>query len=89
MTDFKISITKAFNGYILEWDEETDGSIVREREVIEEDDSITGDIEKECISRMLYRVAYYFGDLPDKYAKDNLNIEWNKKGSHHEDTDSS
>ena len=87
MTDFKISITKAFNGYILEWDEETDNGIVHEKEVIEDDDTIIKDIERESMTRMLYRVAYYFGELGDKYSKKNLNISWDKKGKRCDDED--
>ena len=73
---WKIEIEKIDNGYILLWKEELeDGTFRIEKEVIEESDT-----EKKTISRLLYRIAEFFGDSYDKYGKENLRISWNKKG---------
>ena len=74
---WKIEIEKSDKGYILSRKEEIeDGTFRTEKEVIEENDT-----EKKTMSRLLYRIAEFFGDNYDKYGKENLKISWNKKGS--------
>jgi hypothetical protein len=73
---WEIKIEKIENGFILSHEEEIEEDVPRVmKEVIEE-----GDDEKETMTRLLERVAEYFGIQHDKFAKDNLNITWNKKG---------
>lgn len=72
---WKVEIEKIDNGYILSWKEEIENGTFRtEKEVIEEDDT-----EKETMSRLLHRIAEFFGDNYDKYGAGNLKISWNKK----------
>jgi len=74
---WELKIEKIENGYVLSHKEEIeDDRFEIKKEVIEEN----GDDEKETMTRLLERVAEYFGIRDDKYAKDNLNINWNKKG---------
>ena len=68
---WKITITKAANGYILS-SEEAEGGVT---EVLEEKST-----EKETMTDLLYKVAEFFGMNHDKFAKDNLNITFDKKG---------
>jgi len=74
---WEIKIEKIENGFILSHkDEKEDGVPEITKEVIEECDD-----EKETMTRLLERVAEYFGIGHDKFAGDNLNITWTKKGS--------
>jgi hypothetical protein len=77
----ELRIIRAENGWILYWEEYTDEGIVMMREVIAEDDLELMSMEKESMTRLLYRIAEYFGQLQDKYSKNNLNITWDKRGS--------
>ena len=74
--DWSIKISKASNGFVLYFPEETFPVAGSFLEVIEEDRD-----EKETMTRLLEKVAEYFGIPHDKFAKDNLRISWNKKGS--------
>ncbi len=72
-----MKIEKIENGFVLSHKEEIeDGKFKTTKEVIEEADND----EKETMTRLLERVAEYFGIQYDKFAADNLNITWNKKG---------
>jgi len=75
---WELKIDKIENGFILSRKEEIDENkfeIVKE--VIAEG---CNEDEKETMTRLLERIAEYFGIQHDKYAEDNLNIAWNKKG---------
>ena len=63
----RLRLEKTTNGYIV-----MDGP---DTELIED----TGD-EKDCISRLLYRVAEWAGCDYQKYGSENLNITFDKKG---------
>ncbi len=74
---WELKIEKIENGYVLSHNEEIeDGKFKTIKEVVEE----KGDDERETMTRLLERVAEYFGIQYDKFAADNLNITWNKKG---------
>lgn len=72
---WEILISKAENGFILNYTEEHEDGSTQVHEVIEDNDN-----EKEAMEKLLYRLADYFGMHNDRYAKDNLNITWDKKG---------
>lgn len=76
--DWKITIKKVNNGYIVEGP----GGDMKEISVIEE---ISDDDEKEACKRLLEFVAEHFGFMHDKFAEDNLRISWDKKGRKIED----
>lgn len=92
MHEWKITIHKVDNGYILEFpneiiidDERTE--VVTEKEVVEmsydHDDAnkfMTDDEEKICLGRMLERIADHFGVMYQKFDANNLNISFDKKG---------
>ena len=68
---FQLLITKADNGFILEWQDEGEGdSVIDHEEVFEEKES-----ELECMQYMLLRVKEYFGVYYSKHNKENLVIE--------------
>ena len=74
---WELKIEKIENGYVLSHEEEIeDGKFKTTKEVVEE----RGEDEKEAMTRLLEGVAEYFGIQHDKFAADNLNIAWNKKG---------
>jgi len=74
---WELKIEKIENGYILSHDEEIeDGKFKTAKEVIEE----KGDDEKEAMTQLLEKVSEYFGVQYDKFAADNLNVTWDKKG---------
>lgn len=74
---WELKIEKTENGFILSHKEEIDDNEVKiVKEVVEE----VNDDEKEAMTKLLERVTEYFGIQYDKYAKDNLEITWNKKG---------
>jgi hypothetical protein len=73
---WELKIEKIVNGFILSREEEREENKAEVvKETIEE-----GDDERETMTRLLERVSGYFGIHYDKYAKNNLNITWNKKG---------
>lgn len=73
---WELKIEKINNGFILSYEAESDEDKIEiVREVIEECDD-----ENETMTRLLERVGEYFGSHYDKYAENNLNITWNKKG---------
>lgn len=78
--DLKIEIEKVENGFILTWDEneciDDEEGCKRCREVIEENESD----ENEAYTKLLERIADFFGKNYDRYSQTNLNIGWNKKG---------
>jgi len=85
----KLTIEKIDNGYILSWKEDwssDDKEDIRiTKKVIQEnyeDDSEfkTGDIDKITLGHLLTAVAEHFGELYNKFAEDNLNITFDKKG---------
>lgn len=91
--DWRITIIKADNGYILEAPiaERTDESgndIVRiNREVVEDvyetseaDRYETDDADQIAFARMLEKLAEYFGHHYEKFNKNNLSIKFNLKG---------
>jgi hypothetical protein len=79
---WELKIEKIENGYVLSREEEIeDGKFKTIKDVVEERE----DDEKETMTRLLERVAEYFGIQHDKFAADNLNIIWNKKGSKSQD----
>lgn len=67
---WKLNITKLDNGYTLVGADE--------KEVIEIEESDKG--EKEAMTKLLRRIAEYFGIMNDGFSKENLNVRWNKKG---------
>ena len=96
--DWRITIIKADNGYILEApradsaDENGNDIIVIDREVIEDtyetgeaDRYETDDTGKIALARMLEKIAEHFGHYYEKYNKHNLNIKFNLRGSKVED----
>ena len=82
----QLRIKEVSNGFILEWkedwSEEDDKVIKQEYEVIEETVS-----EKETMTRLLHRVAIYFGIDDDRYGNENLRISWDKEGRKYESKD--
>jgi len=76
----KIEIIDVLNGYIVKnyyWeDTNEDGKkiIGCDTEVIEEEEL------KEGIQKLLYKIASLCGVNYDKWEKDNLNIQFNRKG---------
>jgi len=76
---YKIEIEKADNGFILSYLEDTDDDLATEiKELIEIDDD--AEDEREAIKRLLEQVAVHFGCSYDKFAKDNLEISFTKRG---------
>jgi hypothetical protein len=79
----KIQVEDTTNGYIITnfvWestDEHGNKIIDEEREVVETE----FDDKKESLSKILYIIAGYLGYINNKYGEDNLNIQFNKKGS--------
>ena len=75
--EYKTTIKKVDNGYILETPTDTDerDGQYTSYEVVE----CNGD-EKETMTRLLEAVADYFGEGYNKFAKDNLNLTWDKPG---------
>jgi hypothetical protein len=72
----ELKIEKVKNGYILSHDDEIEeNKFETVKEIIEECED-----EKETIGRLLERIADFYGVKYDKFAEDNLNISWNKKG---------
>jgi len=67
---YDLNITKVDNGFVLEGDEIS--------EVIEFGDNENG--EKEALTKLFHEIAGYFGSGYDGFSKENLNIQWNKKG---------
>lgn len=78
--DLKIEIEKVENGFILTWDEneciDDVESYKKCKEVIEENESN----ENETYTKLLERIADFFGKNYDRYSPTNLNIAWDKKG---------
>lgn len=81
MDDLKIEIEKVENGFILTWDEPTCSEdefkerVKKCKEVIE-----IGDEENEAWTKLLERIADFFGKSYDRYSSTNLDISWGKKG---------
>ena len=71
---FNLSIRQVNNGYILTSE---DGE-----ELIEDENEFD---EKKTMIRLLERVSDYFGVGYDRWGKENLNIQFNKKGSKYND----
>ena len=67
---YELHIDKLDNGFVLHGDELD--------EVIEFGDSENG--EKEALAKLFHQIAEYFGIMYDGFSKENLNIQWNKKG---------
>ena len=73
---WELKIEKINNGFILSYETESDDNKIEIiKEVIEESND-----ENEAMTQLLERVAEYFGSHYDKYAENNLNITWDKKG---------
>jgi hypothetical protein len=87
---WEITIKKVNNGYILEMpQEDEEGNIKREKEVIEISDFYNEEREKElktededriALAQLLYRIADYFGFHYSGYERENLRIDFNNKG---------
>lgn len=82
--DLKIEIEKVENGFLLTWDEEVcDENEFNEKhkkckEVIQIHEN---DMEEnEAYTKLLERIADFFGKSYDKYSPTNLDISWGKKG---------
>jgi hypothetical protein len=79
----EIIVEKTSNGYILknkylyEVNDKGVEIYLTETEVIEEQESD----EKECLKRLLERVAETLGFVYDKYGKENISITFDRKGS--------
>ena len=75
--EYNTTIKKVDNGYILETPTDTDegDGQYTSYEVVE----CNGD-EKETMKRLLEAITDYFGEGYNKFAKDNLNITWDKFG---------
>ena len=74
MMKFQLTITKADNGFILEWLEEVDGGVMDHEEVFEEKQN-----GLECVEDMLIRVKDYFGYSFSKHNEENIVIKTEKK----------
>ena len=73
-----IKINKVKNGYICEWEEESeDGKMIKHQQVFEEryTDTDPEESEKECTKEMLLFVKDYFAIFFSKHNKKNLIIE--------------
>lgn len=73
----ELKIRQIENGYIVKYSIEIEEGKFQECEEVFEDNDMD---EDECLSKLLYYVGDYFGRSYDKYGKDNLNINFNKKG---------
>ncbi len=68
MNNWTAHISKVDNGYTFTTDDDC--------EVIEDDT----DDGKEAMTKLLNRIADYFGFNYDGFSDSNLNIKWNLKG---------
>jgi len=76
----KLLITDVQNGYRLNWEEDwSDDDIkdIRKEEMVLEDYE---NDENGCMKRMLIAVADRFGYNYNKFGRENLEINFNKKG---------
>ena len=78
----KLTIEQIDNGFILSFH----GGYKNEKEVIEITTSIEGYEEDEeyekhrAMTKLLERIAIFFGITYDGFSENNLNIQWNLKG---------
>lgn len=87
--DWKITISKIENGFLLEIpteesrDDGTVNIVVNKRviELKEEFSSEEFSEEKEALTRLFNELAEYFGVSHSKYSKTNLIIKWTGQGS--------
>ena len=70
---FQLLITKADNGFILEWQDEDGEAIIDHEEVFEEKSN--NEQELECVEDMLLRVKDYFGYAYSKHNEKNIIIK--------------
>jgi hypothetical protein len=72
---YAIQITRAGNGYIIEWEDELEeGDFIEQRHVIQETTT-----ELEAMQELLWFVQDFFGVFNSKHNKENLYIEIRKK----------
>ena len=74
-----IKIKHIENGFIVVYDDFNINDEKIEVETVFEDIDIDDD-KKVCMTRLLYFIAEHYGHQYDKWAKNNLNITWDKKG---------
>lgn len=94
MLDFKCEVTKADNGFILSWQEETlePGETKNSYQVFQEefifDDDVNADEdlkgindeEKVAFAKLVHGLANHFGIEYNKYGEENLRVTFDKKG---------
>ena len=76
----KLTIEQTENGYILNFNGD---EYKKETEVIEITTSLGEDEEDEeqrAMTKLLERIAVFFGITYDGFSEKNLNIQWNLKG---------
>jgi len=80
-----IEIGQTHNGYFLKnywWEDSNDDgtkNIDSDITIFEREDSEEGD--KEAFIKLVHSLAEHLGFMYDKYGKDNLEVNFNKKGS--------
>jgi hypothetical protein len=78
--DWKIIIVKAENGYICEWEEDSENEEnykIKRKQVFEESDEENGELI--CMKEMLHFVKEHFGIVYSKHSKHNLVIDVKKE----------
>jgi len=76
----ELKIKQIENGYLMEWQEETEeNKFTTCQEAIVNDDDMSDD-DKESMKKLLYYVAEFFGCHYNKWSQLNLKINWDKKG---------
>jgi len=79
MKNLELTIEKIDNGFIITFSGGYEGG----KEVIEittNEDQDEEDEEKRAMTKLLERIAIFFGVMYDGFSEKNLNILWNKKG---------
>jgi hypothetical protein len=72
---WECKIIKADNGFVIEYQEETEDNRFETKRIV-----VEGGDEQEEMTGLLYAIAEFFGENYNKFAGDNLNITWDKKG---------
>lgn len=69
-----LKITDAINGFILKYDDELDDGTITKRQVVFETKTETGGEDKNHLVEMLYYILEYYGEIYEKYGKENIHI---------------
>lgn len=83
---WKVEIEKANNGFIVKYvdsNEESDEQKYVIEELVDQDDIEffkTDRPQKVALGRLLYDIAEFFGEMRQKYDKDNMSITFDEKG---------